>query len=110
MNTKEITVLGYKCHDAHFLFHYMLQFAVKKTMKGKVVVPLFRFSVFLRGLWSKVINLDDLWKLQQSIVEVLCHFEMIFVYTFFDIIVHLLVHLVQEVKLVGPEYLRNMFL
>ena len=30
VNTNERTVLGYKSHDAHFLLHYMLQFAVKK--------------------------------------------------------------------------------
>ncbi|KAK1389924.1 hypothetical protein POM88_018102 [Heracleum sosnowskyi] len=33
VNTKERTVTGYKSHDAHFILHYMLPFAVKKTLK-----------------------------------------------------------------------------
>ncbi|KAK1379804.1 hypothetical protein POM88_026548 [Heracleum sosnowskyi] len=71
----------------------MLQFAVKKKLKPEVALPLIRLSSFLRALWSKVINLDDLKKLQQEIVEVLCRFEMIFP---FEVIC-------------GPQYLQNMF-
>lgn len=109
VHTKERKVLGYKSHDAHFMLHYMLQFAVKKTLKPEVALPLMRLSAFLRGLWSKVINVDDIESLQQEIIEVLCHFEMIFVSAFFDIMVHLLVHLCREVILGGPEHGRNMF-
>jgi hypothetical protein len=109
VNTKERKVAGYKSHDAHFMLHYMLQFAVKKTTKAEVALPLIRLSAFLRALWSKVIDLDDLKKLQQEIVEVLCQFEMIFPSAFFDIMVHLLVHLIREVELGGPVHVRNMF-
>ncbi|KAK1369661.1 hypothetical protein POM88_035753 [Heracleum sosnowskyi] len=69
VHTKERKVVGYKSHDAHFILHYMLQFAVKKTLKVKVALPLIRLGAFLRGLWSKVIDLDDIKKLQEEIVE-----------------------------------------
>ncbi|KAK1361671.1 hypothetical protein POM88_046145 [Heracleum sosnowskyi] len=87
----------------------MLQFVVKKTLKAEVALPLIRLSVFLRGLWSKVIDLEDLKKLQQEFVEVLCHFEMIFPQDFFDIMVHFLVHLVRDVELGGRVHLPNIF-
>ncbi|XP_074377014.1 uncharacterized protein LOC141718530 [Apium graveolens] len=109
VHTKERKVVGYKSHDAHFILHYLLQFAIKKTTKADVTVPLMKLSACLRALWSKVIDLEELEKLETEIVEVLCQFEMIFPSAFFDIMVHLLVHLTREVRLGGPQHLRNMF-
>ena len=85
--------MGYKSHDAHFILRYLLQFTVKKMSKPEVALSMIRFSAFLRGLWSKVIEVDDIKRLQKEIVEILCHFEMIFPQAFFDIMVHLHVHL-----------------
>ena len=39
----------------------------------------------------------------------LCHLEMYFPPTFFDIMPHLMVHLVREIKMCGPVFLRNMY-
>lgn len=109
VHIKERTVVGYKSHDAHFILHYLLQFAVKKTSKPEVAIPMIRFSAFLRGLWSKAIELEDIKRLQKEIVEILCQFEMIFPQAFFDIMVHLPVHLCREIEYGGPEHLRCMF-
>ncbi|XP_074336049.1 uncharacterized protein LOC141673217 [Apium graveolens] len=109
MHTKERKVVGYRSHDAHFILHYLLQFAIKKTTNAEVAVPLMKLSACLRALWSKVIDLEEFEKLETEIVEVLCQFEMIFPSAFFDIMVHLLVHLTREVRLGGPQHLRNMF-
>ena len=109
VHTKERKISGYKTHDAHFLLHYLLQFAVKKTLKPEVALPLIRFGAFLRGLWGKVIDLEDVKRQQQEIVEILCQFEMIFPPAFFDIMVHLTVHLCKEVEYGGPVHVRCMF-
>lgn len=92
VHTKERKVSGYKSHDAHFLLHYLLQFAVKKSLKPEVAVPFIRLGAFLRGIWAKVVDLSDISRLQQEIIEILCQFETIFPQAFFDIMVHLLVH------------------
>ncbi|KAK1354733.1 hypothetical protein POM88_047989 [Heracleum sosnowskyi] len=109
VHTKERTIWGYKSHDAHFLLHYLLQFAVKKTLKPEVALPLIRLGAFLRSLWSKVFTLADLNRLEQEIIEILCHFEMIFPSAFFDIMIHLLVHLCKEIEYGGPVHLRCMW-
>ncbi|KAK1373570.1 hypothetical protein POM88_029763 [Heracleum sosnowskyi] len=109
VHMKERTIWGYKSHDAHFLLHYLLQFAVKKTLKPEVAVPLIRLSVLLRSLWSKVIDLAELNRLEKEIVEIICHFEMIFLTAFFDIMIHFLVHLCKEIELGGPAHLRCMW-
>ncbi|KAL8102455.1 hypothetical protein AgCh_027084 [Apium graveolens] len=106
--TKERTISGYKSHDAHFNLHFLLQFAVKKTLKPQVTSPLIRLGAFLRGLWCKVIDLADLNRLREEIVEIVCEFEMIFPSSFFVVMVHLLVHLCDEVEMGGPAHLRCM--
>ncbi|XP_074358477.1 uncharacterized protein LOC141697823 [Apium graveolens] len=90
VHTKERKISGYKSHDARFLLHYLLQFAVKKSLKPEVATIFIRLGAFLRGIWSKVIDLNELRRLQQEIMEILCQFENIFVNAFFDIMVHLL--------------------
>ena len=109
VHTNERKVVGYKSHDAHFILHYLLQFAVKKSLKAEVAKSLIRFSAFLRGLWNKVIHLADIKKLQEEIVEILCEFEIIFPPAIFDIMVHLPVHLCREVEYGGLEHLRCMY-
>ncbi|KAK1387535.1 hypothetical protein POM88_015713 [Heracleum sosnowskyi] len=40
VHTQERIISGYKSHDAHFVLHYLLQFAVKKTLKPEDVESL----------------------------------------------------------------------
>ncbi|XP_074363733.1 uncharacterized protein LOC141704386 [Apium graveolens] len=51
VHMKERKVSGYKSHDAHFFMHYLLQFAVKKSLKPEVAVPFIRLGAFLRGFF-----------------------------------------------------------
>lgn len=51
----------------------------------------------------------DLDILQTEIVETLCQLETIFPPSFFDIMVHLPIHLVNEVRLGGPVQFRWMY-
>jgi hypothetical protein len=51
----------------------------------------------------------ELEQLQESIVMTLCDMEKIFLPSFFTVSVHLMVHLVEEVKLGGPVQYRWMY-
>ncbi|KAI5312977.1 hypothetical protein L3X38_042151 [Prunus dulcis] len=48
-------------------------------------------------------------KLEEDVVVTLCLLEKYFPPSFFDIMVHLVVHLVREVRLCGPVYFRWMY-
>ena len=47
--------------------------------------------------------------MQKDITVTLCELEMFFPPSFFDVTVHLIVHLVEEIKYCGPVFLRNMY-
>ena len=58
---------------------------------------------------SYIIDPIKLDELQGKIVIILCRLEMFFPPSFFDIMVHLLVHLVRVIKFCGLVYLRWMY-
>jgi len=64
-----------------------------------------RLCSFFNSICKKVIDPQNLEELQQEVVIVLCQLEMLFLPSFFDIMVHLNVHLVREIRLWGPVYL-----
>ena len=57
---------------------------------------------------SKVIDLQLLDSWQKDIIITLCELEMYFPPSFFDIMVHLVSHIVGAIKAYGPVFLRYM--
>jgi len=66
-------------------------------------------SSFFEGLCSKALHPNMLDELQLKVVVILCRMEKVFLPSFFTIMVHLLVHLVEEAKLSGPVQYRWMY-
>jgi len=58
---------------------------------------------------SKVIDPLKLDEVKNEVAIILCQLEMYFSPSFFDIMVHLIVHLVREIKCCGPVYLWWMY-
>ena len=60
---------------------------------------------FFNAICSKVIDPKQLDDLENEASIIICQLEMYFPPAFFDIMVHLVVHLVREIRLCGPIYL-----
>ena len=58
---------------------------------------------------SKVIDPEKLDEWQSDIILTLCELEMYFPPSFFDVMVHLVSHIVGEIKACGPVFLRYMY-
>jgi Domain of unknown function (DUF4218) len=56
-----------------------------------------------------VLDLVTLDELQSDIMVTLCELKIYFSVLFFDIMVHLIVHLVREIRLCSPMFLRHMY-
>ena len=57
--------------------------------------------LFFNAIFRKVIDPQQLDVLENEAAIVLCQLEMYFPPSFFDIMVHLIVHLVREIQLCG---------
>ena len=63
---------------------------------------------FFDVITRKSISVNKLSRLQEEIVVILCELEIYFPPAFFDIMVHLLVHIVDDIIDLGPAFLHNM--
>jgi len=68
-----------------------------------------KLCAFLNVVSQKLIDPDKLIKLQNDVVQCLVDFELLFSPSFFNIMTHLLVHLVKEIDIFGPVFSHNMF-
>ena len=60
--------------------------------------------LFFNAICSKVVDPVKLDELENEATIILCQLETYFPPAFFDIMVHLIVHLVREIKCCGPVF------
>ena len=102
VNVKTGKLFELKSHDCHVLFQRLLPLAIWGFLNYYISHVITKFSNFFHGLCAKVISLDELNQLQRDITFILCKLERIFPFTFFDVMIHLAIHLPYEAKIVGP--------
>ncbi|XP_061360965.1 uncharacterized protein LOC133304904 [Gastrolobium bilobum] len=98
-----------KSHDCHILMHQLLPLAMRTALPEQVSRNLIELCSFFKQICSKVLSITNLERLQNEIVLTLCHMEMLFPPSFFTVMVHLVVHLVDEAKHGGPAHYRGMY-
>ncbi|WVZ03365.1 hypothetical protein V8G54_024171 [Vigna mungo] len=96
-------ISGLKSHDCHIIMEQLLSLAIRNLLPNHVTTTLVEFCPFFKALCSKSLNLEDLDMLQNCIVVTLCHLKMLLPPSFFTVMVHLTVHLVEEAKLGGNK-------
>ncbi|XP_056686012.1 uncharacterized protein [Spinacia oleracea] len=109
VNIKQRKLINLKSHDNHVLMQDILPIALRASNATKVIDLLEELSDFFKNICSTTIHSDDLDTIQSKLVLTLCKLEKAFLPIFFTIMVHLLIHLVDEVKLGGPVQYRWMY-
>lgn len=102
-------ISGLKSHDYHILMQQLLPLSLRKTLKKEVRATLIKLSRYFRELCSKVLDPRNLVRLEKDIAVILCQLEKLFPPSFFDVMVHLCVHLATELKLARPVHYRWMY-
>jgi hypothetical protein len=97
-----------KSHDCHVMMRWILPVAIRGIMDKHVRDTLTDLCNFFDAVSQKSISRRKLARLQEEIVVILCKLEIYFPPTFFHIMVHLLVHLVDNIIHLGPTFLHNM--
>ncbi|XP_060185413.1 uncharacterized protein LOC132614879 [Lycium barbarum] len=99
---KDRKVYGMKSHDSHILLEQLLPLAIRGVVPNNVYDAITELSIFFRELCSKTLRVDVLDQLAAQIPITLSKLEKIFLPTFFDVMVHLVIHLPTEAKVAGP--------
>jgi hypothetical protein len=109
INVPEKKFVNLKSHDCHVIMTQLLPVALRGILPPHVRLATVKLCAFLNAISQKAINPFDLATLQNDVVQCLVSFELVFPPSFFDIMTHLLVHLVKEINILGPVFLHNMF-
>ncbi|KAI5420039.1 hypothetical protein KIW84_044003 [Lathyrus oleraceus] len=109
VSMKDLKLKSLKTHDCHVIMEHFLPIGIRSILPEKVRSSITKLCSFFKSICSKVIDPAILPMLQKEIVITLCELEMFFPPSFFDIMVHLVVHLVKETQLCGPAYMRWMY-
>lgn len=109
VSLKDRKLIGLKSHDYHMLMQEFLPVAIRSIMHPPTRYAIIRFCFFFKSICSKEIISQQLDNMQAELVVTLCLLEKFFPPSFFDIMIHLTVHLTREVKLCGPICFRWMY-
>jgi hypothetical protein len=109
LDMKKQKYSGMKSHDCHVMMMQILPVTLRGIMDKHVRDTLIGLCNFFDEISRKSISLKHLVRLQEEIMVILCELE---IYSpppaFFDVMVHLLVHIVPEIIDLGPLFLHNM--
>nr|GEW46342.1 hypothetical protein [Tanacetum cinerariifolium] len=109
MGIRNLKLLGMKSQDCHVLLTQMISIAIYGLKPPQVRQTITKLCLFFNMIHSKVLDHEKLEELQRDIILIICQLEMYFPPSFFDVMVHLVSHIVKEIKIAGPIFLRYMY-
>ncbi|XP_037428486.1 uncharacterized protein LOC119294418, partial [Triticum dicoccoides] len=109
INMAEKKFQNLKSHDCHMIMMQLLPVALRGLLPENVRLAIVKLCAFLNAISQKVIDPEIIPRLQNDLVQCLVSFELVFPPSFFNIMTHVLVHLCEEINVLGPVFLHNMF-
>ncbi|XP_042941123.1 uncharacterized protein LOC122275881 [Carya illinoinensis] len=107
--SKDTANSGMKSHDCHIFLQRLLLVVIGGYLRPDIRLALIELCTFFKELCARTLTYESLHRLQAEISIILCKLEMIFPPAFFDIMVHLAIHLPDEALLAGPVQYRWMY-
>nr|XP_048322914.1 uncharacterized protein LOC125420365 [Ziziphus jujuba var. spinosa] len=104
VNIKDGKISSLKTHDSHVLLQQLFSVGIRPYIKKEVCGTIIEMCMFFQKLCARTLSVSDLDMLQKGIILTLCKLERIFPPAFFDIMVHLAVHLPYEANMAGPVH------
>jgi len=100
---------GMKTHDFHVLLQQVLPLSLRNICDDKVVGAIMRVSRLFRKIFSKVVDVTQKQQMLEDVAETICTLEKELPPSVFVIMLHLPIHLVEELFICGPIQTRSMY-
>ena len=107
--TEKDTYKGLKSHDFYNILRFHIPIAIQGMFDPNFSETICRLSRLVRWLSKKCIMKEEIEDMKQESYVVMTLLQMQMPTSFFDSQVHLLVHLVEDISLLGPVPYRWMF-
>jgi hypothetical protein len=105
VSMKDLTLTSFNAHDCHIVLTVFLPIVIRAIGPEYMKMVITRLGYFFNFITQKFINEAELPGLKQFIAETLCQLEMCFLTSFFDIMPHLMMHMVDQIQELGLVYL-----
>lgn len=102
----EKNLSGLKSHDHHILLEYIIPAAVRHSLLPGPRETVIRLGSLFQRICARVVDLEDVPDLLTYGAETLSMVEVWFPPSFFDIMTHLPIHLIEELAILGPVHSR----
>ena len=89
--------------------HPLIRDSLRGLLPENVRLAIVKLCAFLNAISQKVIDPEIIPRLENDLVQCLVSFELVFPPSFFNIMTHILVHLCEEINVLCPVFLHNMF-
>ena len=93
ISLEECKIMGLKSHDCHVLLQQLLSIALRGLLPKGPRTAIFRIYAYFNEICQRVIDRNKLEQVEEDVAETLCMLEMYFPPSFFNIMVHLTIHL-----------------
>jgi len=100
---------GMKTHDFHILLQQVLPLCLRNICDDKVVGAVMRVSRLFCRIFSKVVDIDEREQMLHDVAETICTLEKELAPSVFVIMLHLPIHLVEEMFICGPVHTRSIY-
>jgi len=87
----------------------LLPLCLRGLMDQRTRIVIMHFSRIFKHICAKVLDPADMGTLKENVTITMCMLEMTMPPSFFDITVHLIFHLVDELDMCGPIHTRWMY-
>ena len=96
INMPEKKFQNLKSHDCHVIMTQLLPVALRGLLPENVRLAIVKLCAFLNAISQKVIDPEIIPRLENDLVQCLVSFELVFPPSFFNIMTHILVHLLRR--------------
>ncbi|KAD5508306.1 hypothetical protein E3N88_16009 [Mikania micrantha] len=87
----------------------LLPIGVQGCLPPNVSTTIIDLCTVFQKICARSLDVKDMEKAHKDVIKILCNLELIYPPAFFDIMVHLVIHLPEEAILGGPVYMRWMY-
>jgi hypothetical protein len=106
----KLKISGYNTHDWHTILSLFLAIAIRAVNHPYLNMMITHMCHFFNAISKKLIDVSELDELRKEIRVTMCQLEMCFPPSFFDTMENYMIHLANEIFVLGHSHMHYMYL
>jgi hypothetical protein len=100
---------GYNTHDCHTILSLFLAIAIRAINHPYMNMVITHMCHFFNAISKKVIDIIELDEMCKEMRVTMCQLEICFPPSFFDMMEHYMIHLADQILILGGRYMHHMY-